>query len=93
MTLQFLTGLPLFRFVLECTVALSLDRSNFRWARGVQLRANLDCIEDWVRDTDLQELFDYMEVFANTIDLLATPKAQLMIVSPTRTAKNLRVTY
>ena len=53
----------------------------FRWTKGVQMRANLDVLEEWAQDNDLITQFDeYLAKFKSAVALLATPKAQLMQV-------------
>lgn len=51
------------------------------------MRGNLDVLETWLNDHDLEDLTKYLTRVSMVIDLLATPKVQLMQVR--RSFKNL----
>lgn len=54
----------------------------FRWTKGVQMRANLDVLEEWAQDNNLSTQFnEYLAKFKSAVTLLATPKAQIIQVS------------
>lgn len=54
----------------------------FRWTKGVQMRANLDVLEEWALENNLSTQFDeYLAKFKSAVTLLATPKAQIIQVS------------
>ena len=44
------------------------------------MRGNLDVLETWLNDHDLEDLTKYLTRVSMVIDLLATPKVQLMQV-------------
>ena len=57
-------------------------REFYNWAKGTQIRGNLDVLEDWVQANGLRKQFEqYMNKFLCAIDLLSVPKAQLLQVS------------
>ena len=61
----------------------------YRWAKGVQMRGNLDAIEDWAESNNLKNQFaEYLAKFKCAVDLLATPKAQLLQVNKHNTDSN-----
>ena len=53
----------------------------YRWTKGVQMRGNLDVLEDWAQANGLSKQFEqYMGKFLSAVDLLSTPKVQIMQV-------------
>ncbi|XP_028413193.1 ras-associating and dilute domain-containing protein-like [Dendronephthya gigantea] len=51
----------------------------YRWAKGAQIRGNLDLLEGWALDVGLQEeAADYLRKLSSAADVLATPKVQLL---------------
>ena len=54
----------------------------YRWTKGVQIRGNLDVLEEWAIRSGLQEHFaDHLRKIVAAVALLSIPKAQLMLVS------------
>lgn len=54
----------------------------YRWAKGAQIRGNLDLLESWAAQVQLQdEANEYLNRLSTAADLLATPKVQLLQVS------------
>ena len=55
----------------------------YRWAKGAQIRGNLDLLESWAAHVQLlDEANDYLNRLSTAADLLATPKVQLLQVCP-----------
>ena len=53
----------------------------YRWAKGAQIRGNLDLLESWAVQVQLQdEANEYLTRLSTAADLLATPKVQLLQV-------------
>ena len=53
----------------------------YRWAKGAQIRGNLDLLESWAAEVKLQdEANEYLSRLSTAADLLATPKVQLLQV-------------
>lgn len=53
----------------------------YRWAKGAQIRGNLDALEGWATQVQLQEEYvHYLTRLSTAADLLATPKVQLLQV-------------
>ncbi len=53
----------------------------YRWTKGVQIRGNLDVLEDWASQSGLQEQFgDHLRKIVAAVALLSIPKARLMQV-------------
>lgn len=53
----------------------------YRWAKGAQIRGNLDVLESWAAHVQLQdEANEYLNILSTAADLLATPKVQLLQV-------------
>ncbi|XP_078347345.1 ras-associating and dilute domain-containing protein-like isoform X2 [Oculina patagonica] len=51
----------------------------YRWAKGAQIRGNLDLLESWAAQVQLQdEANEYLSRLSTAADLLATPKVQLL---------------
>eukprot|EP00111_Clytia_hemisphaerica_P011167 TCONS_00032689-protein len=51
----------------------------YRWTKGVQMRGNLDLLESWAQSNHLKNQYEeYLAKFQCAVDLLATPKAQLL---------------
>lgn len=51
----------------------------YSWSKGVQMRGNLDVLEDWAQANGLSSQFnEYMAKFTSAVDLLATTKVQLL---------------
>ncbi|KAJ8413728.1 hypothetical protein AAFF_G00082350 [Aldrovandia affinis] len=51
----------------------------YQWSRGVQIRANLDLVMDWVQGVGLGELAsDFFQKLSSAVNLLATPKENLL---------------
>lgn len=56
----------------------------YRWTKGVQIRGNLDVLEDFANRNGLQEQFSsHMKKIVAAVALLSIPKAQLMSVGQT----------
>jgi len=54
----------------------------YKWTKGVQMRGNLDVLEEWAQGNGLANQFDeYLAKFRSAVDLLATPKVQLLQVT------------
>ena len=54
----------------------------YRWAKGAQIRGNLDMLEGWATDVGLQEeAADYLRRLSSAADVLAIPKVQLLQVT------------
>ncbi|XP_017274994.1 RA_Radil_like and Myo5p-like_CBD_Rasip1 domain-containing protein isoform X2 [Kryptolebias marmoratus] len=54
----------------------------FQWARGVQIRANLDLLMDWVQSIGLGNLAsEFFQKLSAAVNLLATPKETLLQAS------------
>lgn len=54
----------------------------YQWSRGVQIRANLDLLLDWVQGVGLGELAtDFFVKLSTAVNLLATPKENLLQAS------------
>lgn len=57
----------------------------YRWAKGAQIRGNLDALEGWATQVQLQdEYVHYLKRLSTAADLLATPKVQLLQVCQVR---------
>lgn len=53
----------------------------YQWSRGVQIRANLDLLMDWVQSIGLADLAtDFFQKLSAAVNLLATPKETLLQV-------------
>eukprot|EP00794_Sanderia_malayensis_P009188 gene9188-10162_t len=51
----------------------------YRWTKGVQIRGNLDVLEDWASQSGLQEQFgEHMKKIVAAVAMLSIPKAQLL---------------
>lgn len=51
----------------------------YRWAKGAQIRGNLDLLETWAAQVELHdEANEYLSILSTAADLLATPKVQLL---------------
>ncbi|XP_074638048.1 ras-associating and dilute domain-containing protein-like [Acropora palmata] len=51
----------------------------YRWAKGAQIRGNLDLLESWAAQVELHnEANEYLNILSTAADLLATPKVQLL---------------
>uniref|UniRef100_UPI0035902BE5 ras-associating and dilute domain-containing protein-like isoform X1 n=1 Tax=Myxine glutinosa TaxID=7769 RepID=UPI0035902BE5 len=51
----------------------------YHWSRGVQLRANLDLVLEWLQEANLGDLAsEFFRKLSTSADLLATPKLNLM---------------
>ncbi|XP_054616125.1 ras-associating and dilute domain-containing protein-like isoform X3 [Dunckerocampus dactyliophorus] len=54
----------------------------YQWSRGVQMRANLDLLMDWVHSVNLGDVAsDFFQKLSAAINLLATPKETLLQAS------------
>ncbi|KAJ8363763.1 hypothetical protein SKAU_G00125940 [Synaphobranchus kaupii] len=54
----------------------------YQWSRGVQIRANLDLLMDWVQSVELGNLAsDFFQKLSSAVNLLATPKENLLQAS------------
>ncbi|XP_036394808.1 ras-associating and dilute domain-containing protein [Megalops cyprinoides] len=54
----------------------------YQWSRGVQIRANLDLLMDWIQGTGLGDLAsDFFHKLSSAVNLLATPKENLLQAS------------
>ena len=54
----------------------------YKWTKGVQMRGNLDMLEEWAKSNGLHSQYEqYMSKFVSAVDLLSTPKVQMMAVS------------
>lgn len=53
----------------------------YRWTKGVQIRGNLDVLEEFANRNGLQDQFSgHMKKIVDAVALLSIPKAQLMSV-------------
>ncbi|XP_068581720.1 ras-associating and dilute domain-containing protein-like isoform X2 [Cebidichthys violaceus] len=54
----------------------------YQWSRGVQVRANLDLLMDWIQSIGLGDLAnEYLQKLSAAVNLLATPKETLLQAS------------
>lgn len=54
----------------------------YQWSRGVQIRANLDLLMDWVQNQGLANMAaQFLQKLSAAVNLLATPKETLLQVS------------
>ncbi|RXN00965.1 Ras-associating and dilute domain-containing protein [Acipenser ruthenus] len=54
----------------------------YQWSRGVQIRANLDLLLDWIQGIGLGDLaLDFFHKLSTAVNLLATPKQNLLQAS------------
>lgn len=54
----------------------------YQWSRGVQIRANLDLLLDWIQSIGLGDLAtDFFQKLSSAVNLLATPKETLLQTS------------
>ncbi|XP_077387011.1 ras-associating and dilute domain-containing protein-like isoform X2 [Festucalex cinctus] len=54
----------------------------YQWSRGVQMRANLDLLMDWLQSISLADVAaDFFQKLSAAINLLATPKETLLQAS------------
>lgn len=54
----------------------------YQWSRGVQIRANLDLLMDWIQSIGLSDLAsDFFQKLSAAVNLLATPKETLLQAS------------
>ncbi|KAM9843082.1 ras-associating and dilute domain-containing protein-like [Aulostomus maculatus] len=54
----------------------------YQWSRGVQIRANLDLLMDWIQSISLGDLAtEFFQKFSAAVNLLATPKETLLQAS------------
>ncbi|XP_043956090.1 ras-associating and dilute domain-containing protein-like isoform X2 [Gambusia affinis] len=54
----------------------------YQWSRGVQIRANLDLLMDWVQNQGLANMAaQFLQKFSAAVNLLATPKETLLQAS------------
>ncbi|XP_051573638.1 ras-associating and dilute domain-containing protein-like isoform X2 [Myxocyprinus asiaticus] len=54
----------------------------YQWSRGVQIRANLDLLMDWIQSIGLGDLAaEFFQKLSSAINLLATPKETLLQAS------------
>ncbi|CAL8275053.1 unnamed protein product [Lota lota] len=54
----------------------------YQWSRGVQIRANLDLLMDWVQSAGLGDLaLDFFQKLSAAVNVLATPKESLLQAS------------
>lgn len=58
----------------------------YNWSRGVQMRANLDLLMDWLQNISLAHVAaDFFQKLSAAVNLLATPKETLLQVrAPSR---------
>lgn len=55
----------------------------YQWSRGVQIRANLDLLMDWTQNIGLGDLStEFFQKLSSAVNLLATPKENLLQVRP-----------
>lgn len=53
----------------------------YQWSRGVQIRANLDLLMDWIQSIGLGDLAtEFFQKLSAAVNLLATPKETLLQV-------------
>uniref|UniRef100_A0A3Q2PLL3 Ras association and DIL domains 2a n=1 Tax=Fundulus heteroclitus TaxID=8078 RepID=A0A3Q2PLL3_FUNHE len=54
----------------------------YQWSRGVQIRANLDLLMDWVQNIGLGDIAgEFLQKLSAAVNLLATPKETLLQAS------------
>uniref|UniRef100_A0A672LU53 Ras-associating and dilute domain-containing protein-like n=1 Tax=Sinocyclocheilus grahami TaxID=75366 RepID=A0A672LU53_SINGR len=76
----------LFFFINALLFNLLMERGSggafYCWARGVQVRANLDLLMDWAHGAGLADLaHTYLLKLSSAVNLLATPKENLLQMS------------
>lgn len=55
--------------------------SFYQWSRGVQIRANLDLLMDWIQSVGLGDVAsEFLQKLSAAVNLLATPKETLLQV-------------
>ena len=52
----------------------------YKWSKGAQIRGNLDILEGWLQDHGLVDQLQFLSHISMAVNLLATPKLQLMQV-------------
>jgi len=53
----------------------------YQWSRGVQIRANLDLLMDWIQSIGLGDLAnEYLRKLSAAVNLLAMPRESLLQV-------------
>lgn len=53
----------------------------YQWSRGVQIRANLDLLMDWIQSIGLADVAnEFFQKLSAAVNLLATPKETLLQV-------------
>lgn len=53
----------------------------YQWSRGVQIRANLDLLMDWIQSAGLADVAsEFFQKLSAAVNLLATPKETLLQV-------------
>lgn len=58
------------------------DAGFYQWSRGVQIRANLDLLMDWIQSIGLGDLAtEFFQKLSAAVNLLATPKETLLQAS------------
>ncbi|KAM9746199.1 ras-associating and dilute domain-containing protein-like [Menidia menidia] len=58
------------------------DAGFYQWSRGVQIRANLDLLLDWIQSIGLSDLAsEFFQKLSAAVNLLATPKETLLQAS------------
>ncbi|XP_066560837.1 ras-associating and dilute domain-containing protein [Amia ocellicauda] len=76
--LFFFTNASLFNALME----RGSGRGFYQWSRGVQIRANLDLLIDWIQGIGLGDLaLDFFQKLSSAVNLLATPKENLLQAS------------
>ncbi|XP_023691427.1 ras-associating and dilute domain-containing protein-like [Paramormyrops kingsleyae] len=54
----------------------------YQWSRGVQIRANLDLLMDWIQGAGLADVADgFFQKLSSAVNLLATPRETLLQAS------------
>ncbi|KAG7505385.1 ras-associating and dilute domain-containing protein-like isoform X2 [Solea senegalensis] len=76
----------LFFFINASLFNALMDRGSvpgfYQWSRGVQIRANLDLMMDWIQSIGLGDLStEYFQKLSAAVNLLATPKETLLQAS------------
>ncbi|XP_047213253.1 ras-associating and dilute domain-containing protein-like isoform X2 [Girardinichthys multiradiatus] len=76
----------LFFFINASLFNILMERGSvagfYQWSRGVQIRANLDLLMDWVQNIGLGDLAsEFFQKLSAAVNLLATPKETLLQAS------------
>uniref|UniRef100_A0A3B4UA66 Ras-associating and dilute domain-containing protein-like n=1 Tax=Seriola dumerili TaxID=41447 RepID=A0A3B4UA66_SERDU len=75
-----------FYFINASLVNSLMERGFYQWSRGVRIRANLDLVLDWAHAAGQGEpALEHTHTLSSAINLLATPRKNLLQVTHTHT--------